>query len=102
MSNEDNRQYWEGVMNRWQASGLNGNEFCRKEGVKNSTFAGWKLKILGKNHTKVSSDEDTDRFVPVGESSQIIIKINERIRVELPLKVEASVLKSIIEALKDA
>ena len=102
MSNQFNRQYWQEVMKRWELSGMNGNDFCRKEGIKRSTFTGWKLKLLGRNAMKVNSDEDNNRFVRVGEVCQMTIKVNERIRIELPLKVESSVLRSIIEAFKDA
>lgn len=37
--------HWRRVLDRWQASGLDGRAFCRREGLPEPSFYGWKRQI---------------------------------------------------------
>lgn len=39
------REYWRGVITRWRSSGLSQADFCRRYGLHQVTFSGWKLRI---------------------------------------------------------
>ncbi|OFW74836.1 MAG: hypothetical protein A2Z80_00250 [Alphaproteobacteria bacterium GWA2_41_27] len=39
------KKKWKGIIEDWQRSDLNQNEYCRRKGFKPSTFANWKRKL---------------------------------------------------------
>ena len=38
-------RYWQGLLARWRGSGLTQAAFCRRHGVNQFTFSGWKGKL---------------------------------------------------------
>jgi hypothetical protein len=55
MSNEPSRstpkpatpkeKHWREVLSQWTASGLSGREFCKREGIEESSFFHWKREL---------------------------------------------------------
>lgn len=58
-----------GILNRWKASGLSKQEFCRNEKIANSTFGNWYRKYKG----QIKSDQENPSmpaFIPIELENQ--------------------------------
>lgn len=74
------KSYWEEIIQKWQQSGCNMTEFCRRECLSIHTFKYWKYKLASnKNSELVPKD-----LVKTSESAKLVpVKVAEEVA-ELP------------------
>lgn len=69
-SNESKRGYWERHFADWQASGLTRREYCRREGLAQSTFDYWRRKAR-----KEQAVACVSRSVPVAPLTLVPVRM---------------------------
>ena len=90
MTNEENKQRWQEIYERYVVSGLSVVKFCSGEGISKSTFIYWKDIFRGhKKREKAKSS-----FIPVNLSERSKLKVesvlpNPRWVAELILELSA-------------
>ena len=74
------KSYWEEIIQKWQQSGCNMTEFCRRECLSIHTFKYWKYKLASnKNSELVPKD-----LVKISEPAKLVpVKVAEEVA-ELP------------------
>ncbi len=69
-------KYWIAVVQRWQASGLNQAEFCRRSNVDVTLFYNWRQKLEQRHLVESATEHPADglpkqhQFVPVHISEE--------------------------------
>lgn len=56
----EKERYWRSVLEQFESTGLNGKEFCRREGIKYTLFADWRQRIRHRNDDGIQAIERTD------------------------------------------
>ena len=67
-------------------------EYCRQRGLKINQFLYWRSK---------SKDKPAGKFLPIGESNSgsFEVIVSDRIKIKVPDKFDAGVLRHLVEAL---
>jgi len=101
---ESKESYWQRVLRQWQASGLKGREFQRRNNLSQHAFVYWKLKLMGRT-------EKGPMLVPVklpavGQramrpSRGIQIRAGELFTVELSEGFDPMMLREVLAAVRE-
>lgn len=99
---EEKRHYWEEHMRRWQGSGLTQAEYCRRHGLKWSTFHYWRKRIQ-RQSTEISLVQ-----VPLGHSEHpgvgschdLILVLKDRYKVEVGDNFNPATLVRLVDTLQ--
>jgi hypothetical protein len=101
---ESQETYWRRVLQQWQASGLKGREFQRRNNLSQHAFIYWKLKLIGRT-------EKGPRLVPVkvGSIAQqtavrgdgIRIRVGELFTIELAESFDTTALREVLTAVRE-
>ena len=74
------KSYWEEIIQKWQQSGCNMTEFCRRECLSIHTFKYWKYKLAGSKNSEPVQQE----LVKISEPAKLVpVKVAEEVA-ELP------------------
>lgn len=102
------RQYWEGQIAAWLASGLTQRAYCEREQLKRPTFDYWRRRI---KTDVVPAPRDAQRktvppmtLVPVqvtspAEAASLVLRSPGGWRLTVPMPVEAAWLATLMQAL---
>ena len=84
------KSYWEEIIQKWQQSGCNMTEFCRRECLSIHTFKYWKYKLASnKNSELVPKD-----LVKTSEPAKLVpVKVTEEVS-EIPEFSQSKPMKS--------
>jgi hypothetical protein len=99
---EEKRTYWEGMLCRWETSGLSQIEFCRRNDLNRHRFHYWKRRIR-KSAQAVPFVELgglpnlSEGYGPKGATLGLILE--ERFRIEIPDDFNPVTLEQLIHTL---
>ena len=101
---ETQETYWRRILQQWEASGLKGREFQRRNNLSQHAFIYWKLKLIGRT-------EKGPKLVPVKLRSVdqpamrsahgIRIRVGELFTIELAESFDATALHQVLTAVRD-
>ncbi len=100
---ESQEMYWRRVLQEWQASGLKGREFQRRNNLSQHAFVYWKLKLMGRT-------EKGPKLVPVKVGSKarqtiradgMRIRVGELFTIELAESFDATALQEVLTAVRE-
>jgi len=100
---EAQETYWRRILQQWQASGLKGREFQRRNNLSQHAFIYWKLKLIGRT-------EKGAKLVPVKVGSKapqtvradgIRIRVGELFTIELAESFDATALQEVLTAVRE-
>lgn len=117
------KSYWEEIIQKWQQSGCNMTEFCRRECLSIHTFKYWKYKLAGSRNSEAASHDllkisEPAKLVPVkvaeevaelpeishvkpNKSSDIYIRIGSKSSLIIPDNFKAETLARILGVLQN-
>ncbi len=97
----DKERFWRGVVKRQVASGLSGRAFCRREGLSEASFYGWRRTISERD-----AEAKRPAFLPVlladdpGRDGVIVIEWAGGRVLRLPESIVAERLAELVVALE--
>jgi len=100
---ETQETYWRRILQQWEASGLKGREFQRRNNLSQHAFVYWKLKLIGRT-------EKGPKLVPVTVGSKALqsvgaegirIRVGELFTIELAERFDATALQLVLTAVRD-
>jgi len=100
---ESQEAYWRRMLQQWQASGLKGREFQRRNNLSQHAFVYWKLKLLGRTETGprlVAVKVGCKAQQTVGGEG-IRIRVGELFTIELQERFDATALREVLTAVRD-
>lgn len=103
-SEESQEPYWRRVLQQWQASGLTGREFQRRNNLSQAAFIYWKLKLIGrtaKKPTLVPVKVRTTTAQHPARAAAIRIHVRDLFTVELSEGFEATRLREVLAAVRE-
>lgn len=106
------RDFWQAHIEAWRASGETQAGYCRRVGVSQFTFSGWKRRLERERLAQGSGDEATALLAvelsePTPESGRtleagITVEVGDDVRVRLSPDFDADSLTRAVMALRDA
>jgi hypothetical protein len=99
----DLEQRWRRRLNDWQRSGLTGREFCRRHGLSEPSFYGWRREIARRDR-EIADAQCSPAFVPLhvvpAEPIEVVLRGGRVVRVGSIF--DASHLQAVVAALEGA
>lgn len=102
---------WIGLLKEWQKTGLQGSEWCRRRGLKESAFRFWKKEITlraRKRQGRRSQNPSSVRLLParVVEAAISVTVVPLEIvlgrrSVRVAVEFDATILRKVVRALED-
>jgi transposase len=64
-SNIERRQFWQMVIETWQASGMSVSNFCKAEGLSQGAFYSWRKRLSGRHSQRKEQSSSSPPFIEV-------------------------------------
>jgi transposase-like protein len=112
MSNEQknlstrNRQFWQKTIETWQNSGMSIREFCKAEGLQESTFYNWRKKLTD-SQSQVNKQvlKDPSAFIkvalPESEHAFLELELSSGSTLRIPSGTDNKTLSSVLSVLRE-
>lgn len=112
MSNEQknsssrDRQFWQKTIETWQNSGMSIREFCKSEGLQESTFYNWRKKLTD-SQSQVNRQvlKDSSAFIkvalPESEHAFLELELSSGSTLRIPPGADKKTLSSVLSALRE-
>ena len=98
---ELNRQRWYKSFTTWKQSGINPGAFCREHQLGLASFQRWRRIFEKEDNLK---EAEPVNFLPIrvhdGRPSNLIVQINDRLRIEVPVEFDQKALKEVVQVLQ--
>jgi transposase len=105
-SDTDQQQFWQMVIETWQASGLSVRQFCKKESLSEPSFYSWRKKLVGDNDGKSQQDEPKpaeSKFIevtiPSNNSVTVELLLTSGNKLRIPAGVDSATLSTVLSVL---
>jgi hypothetical protein len=99
-SPEDRRRQFEQHMSRWRSSGLTQAEYCRRNGLKWSTFHYWRKRIQDSSTAVTLVQVPVSRHMSCQPVQELALILGNRYRVEIGDKFNPSTLAKLVDTLE--
>ena len=96
------REFWQGVMDRWQSSGLSVRRFCEGERFSTASFYGWRRRLLGGGSSKKVAPNFIEVSLPVGRESGLEWVLSSGHLLRISSEVDAVLLDRVLKSLREA
>jgi transposase-like protein len=104
-SNRD-RQFWQKTIETWQNGGMSIREFCKAEGLQESTFYNWRKKLTD-SQSQVNKQvlKDPSAFIkvalPENEQAFLELELSSGSTLRIPSGADKKTLSSVLSALRE-
>ncbi len=98
---EQKRRFWQGHLEKWQASGCSQVEYCRRNDLRENQLSYWKKKIVPEKNPCLV-ELPIGQFVsaaPRSPLSPIYVVIDQTYRIEVHKGFDADTLAQVVEVL---
>ena len=108
ISDTEQRQFWQMVLEKFQSSGLSVRQFCRQEGLSEPSFYSWRRRLTqARNSDGISKPEtQSEAFIRVSIPPsqpgclELILAAGHTLRI--PLDIDGAFLTGVLSALTQA
>ena len=98
---ELNRQRWYKLFTTWKQSGISPGAFCQKHQLGLASFQRWRRIFEKEQNLKEAKPVN---FLPIRvhdrAPSNLIVQINGRLRIEVPVEFDQKTLKDVVQVLQ--
>ncbi len=107
-SGSDRQQFWQMVIETWQASGLSVRQFCKDEGLSEPSFYFWRKKLTKTDTSEPDSQKDTggcgfiEVSIPGGNSSALELVLVSGNILRIGSSVDNEALNNVLSVLRGA
>lgn len=94
-TNPSKEQFWQEHFTTWEASGLSQAEYCKQHDLKYANFTYWRTR----------NNKKRRKFMPLTApvvADRLVLDLPHGIRLELPARALATVLPTVLEALRES
>ena len=96
------RRFWTGVIERWQLSDFSAREFCKQEGVAESSFYSWRKDLTcGKTVQEAQSAGFLEVTVPAVESASLEVELPCGSIIRISHSAQIGLLTRVLIALRE-
>lgn len=95
----DNQAKWFSMVNAYEQSALNKEQFCNEHNIKKSTFDYWIRKRLGESKQTATVKPGFVKLVPKVQTAEEIRFHVKGVDIYVPIQTNPTLLKNLIEGL---